>query len=219
MTVSSLIVNKIVEIGRNLYQRGLIVGTDGNISARIDAEHVAITRSGVCKGRLSKNDIIVIDMGGNYNSDHGTPSSEANMHTFLYKKRPEINACVHAHPPYATAFAVAGIPLDQPVLPEVLLFVGSIALTEFAFPGTTDVARSLESTVADHNAFLLKNHGLVTVGDSLDEAYFRLETIEHYAGIYYRAKTLGNVDMLKDSDISKLTQMRLNKQSAAKEKK
>ncbi|MEZ5360177.1 MAG: class II aldolase/adducin family protein [Candidatus Zixiibacteriota bacterium] len=217
MTESSLIVNKIVEIGRNCYQRGLIAGSDGNISARIDANRIAITRSGVCKGHLTEQDIVIIDSTGKPLSASGKPSSETLMHLFLYDKRPDIQACVHAHPPFATAFAVAGIPLEKPVLPEVVLFVGNIALTEFAFPGTPAVAQSLEPTVANHNAFLLKNHGLTTVGATLDEAFYRLETVEHFAQIYYRAKMLGNVDILQDEDVARLIAIRETTHSATKE--
>lgn len=218
MAKSSLIVNKIIEIGRFLYQRGLIAGTDGNISARIDNDRIAITRSGIGKGHLGESDIIIIDAEGKAISGSGTPSSETGMHVFLYKKRPDVHACVHAHPPFATAFAVAGIALDKPVLPEVVLSVGDIALTEFAFPGTPAVAKSLETVAADHNAFLLKNHGLVTVGSTLDEAYYRLETVEHFAGIYYRALRIGQVNTLEARDVEKLKQVRDKSFPVKKEK-
>ncbi len=219
MALSSFIVEKVVDIGQRLYQRGLIAGTDGNISARLDENHIAITKSGISKGQMNKSDLVVIDNAGNIIDSSSTPSSETGMHVHLYKKRPEIGACVHAHPPYATAFAVAGIALDQEILPEVVLFVGDIALTDFAFPGTPAVAESLDPLMANHDAFLLKNHGLVTIGRDLDEAFNRMETVEHFARIFYLARSLGNVDTLARQDVEKLKTLRTILQSKAEERK
>ena len=208
MPKSSLIVNEIAEIGRRLYQRGMIAGTDGNISVRLDRQSIIITKSGVCKGFLTEQDFVVIDMEGRALSPSGTPSSETGMHIHVYKNRPEVSACVHAHPPYCTAFAVTGEDLNRPVLPEVALFVGEIGMTNFAFPGTPEVAASLDPFIRDHDAFLLKNHGLATTGRTLSEAWQRLETVEHFAQILFLARQLGGVEYLDNETISRLKRMR-----------
>ena len=156
---------------------------------------------------MDNSDLSIIDMEGNYLSGNRKPSSEKNMHLHLYRNRPDITACVHAHPPYATALSVAGQPLTDPILPEVLLFVGDIPLTEYAPPGTEAVGKSLDQFLKNHNAFLLKNHGSVTVGKNLEEAYNRLEMVEHFARILFLARQLGRVDRLDDAEIERLRQL------------
>ncbi len=208
MPISSLVAKKIVFFGKRLYARGLIAGGDGNISARIGSDRIMITPSGVCKGFLSPDDLVIIDGQGRHLSGRNKASSESAMHLHIYQKRSDIAVCVHAHPPYATAFAVAGIPLSEKVLPEVVIFVGDIPLTDYAPPGTELVARSLDKYIADHNAFLLKNHGLVTVGRTFEEAYNRMETIEHFARILLLARQLGNVDYLDGEEIARLEKIR-----------
>ncbi|MCK5125693.1 MAG: class II aldolase/adducin family protein [candidate division Zixibacteria bacterium] len=208
MSESSLIVNKIAEIGASLYRKGMIAGTDGNISARINSTEILITASGKAKGALTEQDMVTVNLQGNVISSSGKPSSEVNMHLHLYNKRDDIKACVHAHPPYTTAFAVAGVPLNEHILPEVALFVGDIAFTEFAFPGTNEVAESLDKYIQTHDAFVLKNHGLVTVGRSLTEAFHRQEIVEHFARILFLARQIGSVDQLSECDLKRLRQMR-----------
>ena len=204
----TMIANEIAKLGRIMYKRGLIAGTDGNISARLDNDRVMITPSGKSKGRLDPEDMVVLDNSGRPVSGKQRASSESPLHLHLYRRRPDISACVHAHPPYATAFAVAGVPLTEKILPEVLLFVGNIALTEYAPPGTPRLAQSLDPFITDHNAFLMKNHGLITVGDNLDQAYHRLETVEHYARILFLAKQLGSVNNLDQDEINRLDNIR-----------
>ncbi len=208
MPISSLVAKKIVFFGKRLYARGLIAGGDGNISARIDSDRIMITPSGVCKGFLSPDDLVIINGQGRHVSGRNKASSESAMHLHIYQKRSDVTVCVHAHPPYATAFAVAGIPLAEKVLPEVVVFVGDIPLADYAPPGTELVARSLDKYIADHNAFLLKNHGLVTVGQTFEEAYNRLETVEHFARILFLARQLGNVDHLDGEEIARLDKIR-----------
>jgi L-fuculose-phosphate aldolase len=182
----------------------MIAGSDGNISVRLDKNRIIITPSGKCKGTLAADDMVTVDRAARHIAGKNRASSELMMHLYIYEKRPDIFACVHAHPVYATAFAVAGKPLSARVLPEILLAVGEIALTEYAPPGTEQVGRSLQKYVENHNAFLLKNHGLVTVGENLEQAYQRQEMVEHFARILYLAHGLGKVDQLPDEEIQRL---------------
>ncbi|MCP4568679.1 MAG: class II aldolase/adducin family protein [FCB group bacterium] len=208
MSKSEMTAEKIVEIGSRLYKRGLIAGTDGNISALIEPGQVMITPAGRSKDRLEPEEMIVIDDSGQKIAGKLRASSEMAMHLYLYSNRPDIFACVHAHPPFATAFAAAGISLNEKILPEIILSVGNIALTEYAPPGTPALPRSLDPFITDHNAFLLKNHGLVTIGSDLEEAYHRLETIEHFARISYLAKRLGGADVLDTDEVLRLEAIR-----------
>lgn len=208
MSISMLTATKIATIGRRLYARGLIAGGDGNVSARIDAGHIIITPSGRSKGILHPDDMVITDMDGCPQDNYARPSSEIDMHLAVYRFRPDAAACVHAHPPYATAFAVAGQALTEQILPEVVLLVGEIPLTAFASPGTEQVAQSLEPFIADHDAFLLKNHGVVTVGETLEQAYNRMETVEHYARILFLSKQLGHTDRLDEKEIARLETLR-----------
>jgi len=199
---------EIVDIGRRLSERGLVAGTDGNISVRLDSDRVLITPGGLPKGELSPDDIVVIDINGKKLQGRLEASSEMLMHLFVYKNRPEVTACVHAHPPYTTAFAVTGIDLADDILPEVVVFVGTIPLTDYAPPGTEAVPRVLEPHIEKQNAFVLRNHGLLTIGRTLEEAYHRHETVEHYARIVHLARQLGNLNRLPSEDYERLEKIR-----------
>ncbi len=199
---------RLTEIGQRLYRAGMVAGTDGNISVRLDDDRVMITPSGLPKGLLEPDDMVIVDIRGKHLQGKHQPSTELPMHLFVYQNRPDAVACVHAHPPYSTAFAVAGIHLTDDILPEVVLAVGTIPLTDYAPPGTDAVPKSLEPHIEKNNAFLLRNHGLLTIGRSLDEAYNRHETVEHYARIVHLARTLGNVDSIPSDDFKRLERMR-----------
>lgn len=199
---------KLVEVGRRLYDRGMLAGTDGNLSTRLSDSNILVTPSGAAKGNLSPDDLVVVDLQGNHVSGHRRASSESAMHLSMYRLRPDIGACVHSHAPHATAFAAAGRPLPYDILPEVVLFVGPIPLTEYAPPGTLAVPESLAPFAADHDAFLLRNHGLLTVGVDLDEALHRHETVEHYAHILWLALALGHVSTIPADDCRRLDTMR-----------
>lgn len=208
--------SRIVETGQRLAEREMVAGSDGNISARLDKSRIVISPSGLPKGRMRREDLVVVDMEGNIIEGHRAPSSEIAMHLFVYRNRPEINACVHAHPPYATAFAVAGVKLDRDVLPEVVLLVGDIPLTAYAPPGTGAVPESLAPFIEKNNAFLLANHGLLTIGRNLDEAYNRHETVEQYARILHLARQLGDVRHIPAEDFARLEQLRLRLEQSDK---
>lgn len=198
----------IVEIGCRLDQRGFIAGADGNISVRLDSGRILITPSGLPKGRLRPEDLVEISPAGTLLAGSRSASSEKLMHLFVYERRPEITACVHSHPPYTTAFAVAGKPLAGDVLPEVILAVGELPLTAYAATGTDEVPQALEPFIESHNAFLLRNHGLLTIGRTLEEAYNRHETVEHYARIVFLAYQLGGINALPDDEVRRLAALR-----------
>jgi L-fuculose-phosphate aldolase len=200
----------LLQAGRDLYRRGMLAGTDGNLSLRLTDATILVTPSGLPKGRLEAEDLVVVDAEGRHLDGHREASSELPMHLFVYDKRPEIRACVHSHAPHATALAVAGIMPPDDVLPEVVLFVGEIPLTRYAPPGTGAVAQSLEPFIARHEAFLLKNHGLLTIGATLEEAMNRHETVEHYAHILLHARALGRADSIPADDRARLEKLRLN---------
>ncbi|MFH1686473.1 MAG: class II aldolase/adducin family protein [bacterium] len=209
LTASPFVIKKaLVQVGQKLYARGLVAGTDGNLSVRLDDDRILITPSGTAKGCLEAEDLIIVDINGKRLQGSRQASSEIGMHLAAYHERPEVRACIHSHAPYATAFAVAGIALAQDILPEVVLMVGSIPLTDYAPPGTDEVAKVIRPHLPTCNALLLRNHGLLTLGRSLDEAYYRHETVEHYAKIVHLARQLGNVDAIPSDDYRRLEQMR-----------
>ncbi len=208
MPISTYAVHDLITIGRKLYRRGLIAGSDGNISLRLSSGRYLMTPSGLSKGHLGLEDLVVIDDNGAVIEGRHKVSSEYGMHLTIYQKRPDVNAIVHAHPPYATAYALAGVAPPDKALPEVCVFVGSIALAEFAPPGTPMVGESIAPYLADHDAILLANHGLVTMGAHLDEAYFRLETVEHYLKILTIARQVGDVQALPEVEVARLAKIR-----------
>lgn len=199
---------QIVEAGVRLCQRGYLSGTDGNISVRLDDDRIMVTPSGLPKGRMAPDELVIVDLRGKHLQGTLKPSSELAMHLKVYNSRPDIGACVHSHAPYCTAFAVAGIALAEDILPEVVVFVGGIPLTDYAPPGTEAVALSLEPFLETNNAFLLRNHGLLTIGKTIDEAANRHETVEHFARIVHLARQLGNVEAIPSEDFQRLEKMR-----------
>lgn len=198
----------LVDTGTRLYERGMLAGTDGNLSVRLDDDRIMVTPSGLPKGFMKPDDQVIVDSRGKAIQGNHKPTSELAMHLAVYRERPEIRACVHSHAPYSTAFAVAGIPLGRDILPEVVIFVGDVPLTDYAPPGTDAVPKALEPHLANANAFLLRNHGLLTIGRSLDEAWQRHETVEHLARIIHLARLLGNVDSIPSEDFQRLEKMR-----------
>ena len=200
--------NELIETGRLLYEKGMLAGSDGNLSAKIDENRLLITRSGVAKGRLGVDDFVELNMEGELISGSGQPSSETAMHLTVYKNRADIRCCLHSHPAYSTSCAVAGIELGRNVLPEVALFVGDIPLVEYAPPGTGAISKAIRPLLEKNEAFLLKNHGLLTLGKTIEEAYFKHETVEHFARILWMAKQLGNVNRIPDDELKRLDQLR-----------
>ena len=198
----------LVEIGRRIWLRGYVAANDGNISVRIGPNEFLCTPTGVSKGFMTPEMIIKINGAGEVLSGEWRPSSELKMHLRVYHERPDVNAVVHAHPPVSTAFAVAGIPLNKKFLPEVIVTLGEIPLTEYATPSTDEVPEAIAEFIKDHDAVLLANHGTLTMGSDVFNAYYKLETMEHYANISLAARQLGGERELSPERIAQLMEVR-----------
>ena len=199
---------EIVEVGRRAYQRGYVASNDGNISARLDEKRVVITPTGVSKGFMTPEDLIVLDLEGKVVSGTKKPSSEMFMHLSVYKHRPDVMSVCHAHPPYATGFAVAGIPLDKCILPEVIIVLGGIPIVEYGTPGTAEFFQPVLKIIDKYDAYLLANHGALTIGKDVVNAYHKMETLEHFAHIAFVAQQLGHMNVLNSEQVRKLTDLR-----------
>ncbi len=200
--------NDIVEVGRRIWQRGYVAASDGNMSVRLKDGRILVTPTGRSKGFLSPDDLVVVDSVGRKLAGSFEASSELPMHLFAYQARPDVQAIVHAHPPKATGFAVAGEHLAQCVLPEVILTLGGVPLTEYATPSTPEVPASIERYIRSYNAMLLRSHGVLTLGSDIYEAYFRMETVEHFADITLVARALGGESPLPQAEVQKLLRVR-----------
>jgi len=199
----------IVEIGRRLWQRGYIASNDGNISIRLDENQILTTPTGVSKGFMTEVMILRVNMNGDMlEESEYKPSSEVKMHIEVYKQRDDINAVVHAHPPFATAFAVAGIPMNQNVLPEAVLTLGAVEIAPYGTPSTAEVPDSIRPIVQHSDAVLLENHGALTLGIDLITAYHRMETLEHTASIISKAMQLGKLNEITKPEVRKLMEIR-----------
>lgn len=201
-------IEQVIEIGRRLYAKGFIAGVDGNLSIRLNSREILITATGVSKGFLEPEDLVVVDYTGKTVSGDRQPSSEMKMHLAVYNGRDNIHACCHAHPPYATAFSVVEKILPPNILPEVILTLGQIPLVEYAPPGTAAVPRALEKHLKEHDGFILTNHGVLTLGRNLFEAFYRMETVEHYAKIIYIAEQSGKLNFLDLDEVRRLEKLR-----------
>lgn len=181
---------QIVEVCKKLHSGGLIAAGDGNVSCRMDKESILITPGGVSKADIAPREVAKTDMDATLLEGPLKPSSEIRMHLLVYKMRPEVSAIVHAHPPIATAFTIAGLAFDSKVLPEVWLTLGKVALAPYATPASEEVARAIEPHVADSRAILLERHGAVTFGRDLCQAWMRMEKLEHFARTLFHASML-----------------------------
>lgn len=195
---------EIAAVCRRLYERGLIAGPDGNVSARLGDDLVLVTPSGMSKVDVEAADMVVVGMDGRRVSGYRAPSSEVNLHVRIYSQRPDVAAVVHAHPPVATGFAVAGEGFDSYVLPELVAQLGAVPLVPYATPGTLALSDECEPFMRAHDAFLLANHGAVTTGPSLLVAHQRMESLEHAARITLVARLLGRVNELTPAQVAAL---------------
>lgn len=199
---------QIVRVCRRMYERGLIAGTDGNVSVRLAEDRILITPSGVHKGDLAEADLVVTDREGKPTSERGRrPSSEILMHLLCYQLREDVAAVVHAHPVHAVALAVAGVSLANCILPESCLSLGFILTAPYSTPGTEEVPRALRDLITHADAILLDRHGSLTVGPSLQVAYNRLESVEHTAKITHAARCLGDVQPLPERQVEQLREV------------
>jgi L-fuculose-phosphate aldolase len=208
MTSESTLRGDIVEVGRRMYARGYTASNDGNISVRLGADRLLMTPKGVCKGFMTPDMMCITDLDGRKVQGDRDPSSEMLMHLEVYRQRPDVQAVVHAHPPTATGFAVAGIPLDRAVLAEVLTTLGSIPIAEYATPSTQELPEAVRKYVKAHDGMLLANHGALTVGTDLYSAYYKMETIEHFAKISLVARLLGRENLISRDEVRRLQELR-----------
>src|SRR5919106_2015504 len=198
----------IVEIGRRLWQRGYVASNDGNISVRLDERRLMTTPANVSKGFMTPDMMVITDFDGKKISGDRKASSELKMHLQVYRDRPDANAVVHAHPPTATGFAVAGIPLDRAVLAEVVTTLGSIPIAEYGTPSTPELPAAVRRYIKAHDGLLLANHGALTVAGDVYSAYYKMETIEHFAKISLVARQLGREHLLSREEVQRLQGLR-----------
>jgi L-fuculose-phosphate aldolase len=208
---------EVVRIGRLLYERGLIVAGEGNISARLDDELILTTPSGDCKGMLSPADLVVVDLEGRVQGER-PPSSELQMHLAVYQHRPDVRAVVHAHPPIAVACTLAGVVMDGDLLPELMLTLGAVPTAPFALTGTHEMYEAIAPLLPDHNALLLTHHGALTVGETLMRAYMRMEQVEQIAKILLAAHQFGGARPLPPEQLARIAALRRSKLSLGKGK-
>jgi L-fuculose-phosphate aldolase len=199
---------EIVHVCRRLWERGLIAGQDGNVSVRLDERRLLVTPAGTCKCDVDAADLVELALDGTHLAGAHRASSEVGMHLRIYQLRPDVRAVVHAHPPVATGFAVAGEGLVADVLPEIIFQLGRVPLVPYATPGSSEVAEGLARFIPHHDAFLLANHGATTVGPSLLVAHQRMESLEHAARILFTARQLGRVNALTEAQVLALLDAR-----------
>ena len=198
----------IVRVGKLVFDKGWVAANDGNISIRLDDERIMCTPTGVSKGMLHVDDIIIVDYAGEKISGRMERTSEILMHLKIYEIRPDVDSVVHAHPPVATGFAAAGRALNTALLPEVVIGLGCVPLAEYGLPGTDALTEPMLPLIPKYDALLLGNHGAVSYGKDVLQAYFRMETVEHFARINFVAEMLGGARALPRLEVDKLFESR-----------
>ena len=195
---------EIVRFGKLLHQRGYVAATDGNLSVRLDEDTILATPTGMSKGMMTVDDLVLVDTHGHRIAGRRNASTEIPMHLLIYRLRPDVKGIVHAHPITATGYAAAGMALNQALVSEVVLALRCIPLARYGTPGTPELSDALEPLIPDHDAILMANHGVVTYGDTLLKAYMHMETVEHFAKIALVTHLLGRQQPLSDDDVEKL---------------
>ena len=198
----------IVRYGRMLHERGFVAATDGNLSVRLDENRILATPTCMSKGSMRPVDLVIVDSDGRLLSGKRRVSSEIAMHLLIYRLRPDVQGIVHAHPPTATGFAAAGVPLNQPLVCEVVIGLGSIPLAKYGTPGTPELTDALAPLVPQFDAILMSNHGVVAYGSDLEQAYMKMETVEHFARIALVTHQLGHQQPLGAAEVEKLAVVR-----------
>lgn len=199
---------EICEIGKRIYNKGFVAANDGNITVKVNDNEFWATPTGVSKGYMTPDMLIKVDRDGRVLEGTWKPSSELKMHLRVYKERPDAGAVVHAHPPTATGFAIARIPLDQYIMPEAIISLGTVPIAEYGTPSTDEIPDAVSKYLQDHDAILLENHGALTVGTDLLNAYFKMETLEFYAKLSLIARQLGGAQELSGEQVEKLMEIR-----------
>jgi L-fuculose-phosphate aldolase len=195
---------EIVCFGKMMHQAGYVAAMDGNLSVRLDERRILATPTAMSKGALRPSDLVIVDRNGGRIAGRRQVSSEIAMHLMIYRLRPDISGIVHAHPPTATGFAAAGMALNQPLVCEVVIGLGSIPLAKYGTPGTPELCESLEPLIPHYDAILMSNHGVVTYADTLHRAYMKMETVEHFARIALVTHVLGRQQPLGNQELEKL---------------
>jgi len=205
-----LIIDQLIDIGKRLWQREYVAANDGNITVKIGDDEYLVTAAGVSKGFMTRDMIITVNGKGKVfdKNPKYKPSSEVKMHLEVYKMRDDIGSVVHAHPPFATAYAVGGNALNKLILPEAILTLGVVPVAKYATPSTMEIPESIQPYVNNSDAILLQNHGALCFGIDLETAYFRMETLEHYAKILHIAQQNGLVKCLDEKQINDLMKVR-----------
>ena len=201
---------QICDIGKRIYNRGMVAANDGNISVKISDNEFLCTPTGVSKGFMTPEYICKVDKEGNVIQANGNfkPSSEIKMHMRVYKERPDVQSVVHAHPIYATSFAIAGIPLTQPIMPEAVIALGCVPIAEYGTPSTNEIPDAVEKYLQYYDAVLLANHGALAYSDSLLSAYHKMESLEFYAELLFKARQLGGPKELSEEQVQRLYEIR-----------
>ena len=201
---------QICDIGKRIYNRGMVAANDGNISVKLSDNEFLCTPTGVSKGFMTPEYICKVDAEGKViQANPGfKPSSEIKMHMRVYKKRPDVQSVVHAHPSYATAFAIAGIPLTQPIMPEAVIALGCVPIAPYGTPSTEEIPDAVEKYLQHFDAVLLENHGALSYSDSLLNAYHKMESLEFYAELLYKANQLGGPKELSKAQVERLYEIR-----------
>lgn len=201
---------EICEIGKRIYNQGMVASNDGNISVKLNDNEFLCTPTGVSKGFMTPEYICKVDKDGKViQANPGfRPSSEIKMHMRVYKNRPDVNSVVHAHPVYATSFAIAGIPLTQPIMPEAVIALGCVPIAEYGTPSTEEIPDAVEKYLQSFDAVLLENHGALTFSDSLLNAYHKMESVEFYAKLLFNSKMLGGPKELSKQQVERLYEIR-----------
>ena len=187
------------EIGRRVYNKGMVAANDGNFSVKLTENEYLCTPTGVSKGFMTPEYICKVDAKGNILHANGKfkPSSEIKMHMRVYEKRPDVKAVVHAHPSYATAFAIAGIPLTAPIMPEAVISLGSVPIAKYGTPSTMEIPDAIEEYLPYFDQVLLQNHGALTWSTDLLSAYHKMESLEFYAELLYKSRMLGRTKRIR----------------------
>ena len=199
---------EIVEVGRLMWQKGWVASQDGNISVRLDDGRILCTPTGVCKGLMKPEDLIVCDAAGSKMEGATGCTTEIAMHVAIYRLRPDVRAVLHAHPPVATGFAVAGRPLNRALLPEAIIHLGTVPIAGYGLPGTAALTEPMLPLIPGHDALLMANHGAVAYGHDVYQAFFHMETVEHLARVTLVAELLGGAKALPRAEVAKLVEAR-----------
>lgn len=200
------------DIGKRVWNRGMVAANDGNFSVKISDNEILCTPTGVSKGFMTPSMICKVDLDGNTLQTDGVhkPSSEVKMHLRVYNRRPDVNAVVHAHPMYATSHAIVGIPLTKQIMPESTIALGEVPIARYGLPSTTEIPDSVEPFLDTHDAVLLENHGALAWGADLTTAYFKMEGLEFYAQLSFLTQLLGGAKELPPTEVQRLIELRKN---------